>query len=102
MSAMWWYTTNLATRKEKKQKRMQRLEEIMYRNQQGSDEIEQSPMCPICLEDFPDSEEPVDCQGQKRRKSICFMSAKVLLCGHKYHDSCIGEWLQRYDSKITK
>eukprot|EP00026_Physarum_polycephalum_P013119 Phypoly_transcript_13491.p1 GENE.Phypoly_transcript_13491~~Phypoly_transcript_13491.p1 ORF type:complete len:272 (+),score=22.56 Phypoly_transcript_13491:137-952(+) len=95
MSAMWWYTTSMATRKAKNEKRTQRLEEIMYRNAQGCDEFEQSPMCPICLDDFPDLVDLPEKGPWSARREY---GTKVLLCGHKYHNICISEWLQRNDS----
>lgn len=96
MSAMWWYTTSMATRKAKNEERKIRLEEITYRNQQGCDECEQSPMCPICLDDFPDLADLVDWPVEKG--SSARGHSKTLLCGHRYHNICIGEWLQRNDS----
>ena len=96
MSAMWWYTTTMVTRRTRNEKRVQRLEEIMYRNQQGCEVFEQSPMCPICLEDFPDLDEVVDWPAKSDVRVARGYSTKVLLCGHKYHDICINEWLQRY------
>jgi len=101
VSAMWWYTTTMATRKAKNEKRTQRLEEIMYRNQQGGDEFEQSPMCPICLEDFLDLADLVNWPDQMPAKKEDFVrenATRVLLCGHKYHNVCIRQWLQRNDS----
>jgi len=114
MSAMWWFTTNLASQQEKNEQRKQRLEQIMYRNQQGCLEMEQSRMCPICLEDFPDLEgfpdladspdlasspnlvSTVEWPDRVLPKSEDF--AKVLLCGHKFHDVCVSAWLQRNDT----
>lgn len=44
------------------------------------------PSCAICLEDI------IAAPSRDRQKE------KRLLCGHLFHETCIGEWLERSDT----
>ena len=49
--------------------------------------------CPICLQVI----DPVQCQDEQQEQGDKVSSAalKVLQCGHRFHASCLGPWLER-------
>lgn len=61
---------------EKKTLEMMPTSHFISHREQGGDEVEETPMCPICLEHFIDGDE-----------------IRNLNCDHCFHKSCIDVWL---------